>query len=153
MALSRYWFDDFFDEPFFYNRGSNRNQQKISSGTGGELAKLNFDFSPSVDVRETENAIIIHADLPGVSKDNMNIDFNNGQLRISGKRDETQEEKGTKWHRVERHRGTFSRSIALPKGVQPKDIKASQRDGVLEVTIDKAALKKTESDVHRINID
>ena len=151
MALSRYWFDDLFDEPFFYNRGGNRNLQKMSSG--GELAKQNFDFSPSVDVRETDNAIIIHADLPGVSKDNMNLDFNNGQLRISGKRDETKEEKGTKWHRVERHRGSFSRTIALPKGVQPSDIKAMQKDGVLEVTIDKSALKKSESDVHRTNIE
>jgi len=117
-----------------------------------ELTKSSFDFSPLVDVSENEKNILIHADLPGVAKENIQVDLEQGNLVIKGMREERTEEKDTKWHRLESHRGSFLRTIALPKGVQPKGISAVHKDGVLEITIEKPDVLPPER-VHKIQIE
>lgn len=95
------------------------------------------DWIPAVDIRETENAYVLHADIPGVSADDIEIHMENHVLSISGKRefDSTEEKEGYK--RVERVRGKFHRRFSLPDTVDGEKITAKTNNGVLEVTIPK----------------
>jgi HSP20 family protein len=85
--------------------------------------------------------------LPGIPKEKINIDFNEGVLTISGERSEERREEGTTYHRMERSYGKFMRQFALPQDVDPSAINASYKDGVLEVVVPKPEQKRT-----RINI-
>ena len=97
---------------------------------------------PPVDIYETESAFVVEADLPGVHEENVNIQFDRNALTISGTRAATLPAKETSQLRVfsaERLSGTFSRSVRLPEHVDADKIEASFRDGVLTVTVPKAA--------------
>ena len=88
--------------------------------------------------------------MPVVSKEDINIELNNGVLNISGAKKQEKKEENDKYHRVERFYGSFSRSIAVPEGISEEDIKARLDIGVLEVTIPKPPEKKPE--VKRITV-
>jgi len=94
-------------------------------------------FVPSVDISETEKQFEISAQLPGMEKDDINIDLENGRLTISGERELKKEKDGKNYHRVETQFGKFSRSFYLPDSVDEDAIKANYKDGVLNITIDK----------------
>jgi len=94
-------------------------------------------FVPSVDISETEKQFEISAQLPGMEKDDINIDLENGRLTISGERELKKEKDGKNYHRVETQFGKFSRSFYLPDSVDEDTIKANYKDGVLNITIDK----------------
>ncbi len=97
------------------------------------------DWTPAVDIREEHDKYLLHADLPGVKADDIEVTMENGVLTIQGKRDtETRSEAGG-YKRYERVRGNFMRRFALPDTANGEDIAASTRDGVLEVTIPKHA--------------
>lgn len=102
-----------------------------------------------VDLKETEDNYLVEADLPGVKKENINIEFHNGSLTISAKRDETIEDKKENYVRRERHHGEFKRSLYI-KNVDENKINASFNDGVLKVTLPK--LEKGTDSRKRINI-
>ena len=101
---------------------------------------------PSIDVAETDEAIEIKTDLPGIKAKDVNVEIRNNFLTISG---ETQEEKkseegnGRKYHRIERRSGSFSRSVRLPCDVQQDKIDAELKDGVLSVKLPKAEEAKS----------
>src|SRR6185295_736230 len=84
---------------------------------GGEAKEgfLSFDWAPSVDIAETPEAFEIKAELPDVKKEDVKVFVEDGQLRISGERKQDKEEKGKKFHRIERSYGSFMRSFALPE--------------------------------------
>eukprot|EP00003_Mantamonas_plastica_P022649 TRINITY_DN3891_c0_g3_i2.p1 TRINITY_DN3891_c0_g3~~TRINITY_DN3891_c0_g3_i2.p1 ORF type:complete len:147 (+),score=68.65 TRINITY_DN3891_c0_g3_i2:665-1105(+) len=110
--------------------------------SSGQLAS----FNPKVDVHEDETSITLHADLPGLKEEDVDITLNNQTLKISGERkyehEEKEEDEETgkiKFRRVERSYGSFSRSMRVPKGVTSDDISASMSNGVLEVTVQKPA--------------
>ena len=92
---------------------------------------------PTADVSETEQAIEVRLDLPGVKPDEIEIHLDKNVLTISGERVEEQEEKGKKFHRMERHTGSFARSFVLPQSVNEDEVAAEYRDGVLNVTLPK----------------
>jgi HSP20 family protein len=92
---------------------------------------------PAMDLVETEDNLVLRADLPGMSEDDLNIEIKDGVLTISGERKARHEEKGEGFHRVERSFGSFSRSLSLPDGVDANGVAADFRDGVLEVRIPK----------------
>jgi HSP20 family protein len=97
---------------------------------------------PPVDIYETESAFVVEADLPGVHRENVNIQFDRNALTISGTRGATLPAKEKAQLRVfsaERLSGTFSRSIRLPEHVDAEKIEAAFSDGVLTVTVPKAA--------------
>lgn len=95
-------------------------------------------WTPRVDLIENENDYVIHADLPGVSKGDIKISFQNETLLVSGERRmENTEEKG-EFVRVERSFGHFYRSFALPQPVEVEQIKATFNDGVLTIRVPKA---------------
>jgi HSP20 family protein len=97
---------------------------------------------PPMDLVETEDHLILRADLPGVDEKDIEIEVKDGVLTISGERKAQHEEKREGFHRVERSYGRFSRSLELPKGVEPASVSASFERGVLEVRMPKPAERK-----------
>ncbi|MGC7847208.1 Hsp20/alpha crystallin family protein [Desulforudis sp. 1088] len=92
-----------------------------------------------VDIKETPEAILVKAEIPGVSKDDIKVTFDNNVLTIRGERKSEEKEEGTNFLRVERKYGSFSRSFSVDVPVDQEKIKASYKDGVLEVVLPKGA--------------
>lgn len=109
------------------------------------------DWYPSVDVAETERAFHIHAELPGVKKEDIKVNVNDGVLTLSGHRQSKSEDNTKKYHRIERSYGSFSRSFALPDDVMPEKVEASFQDGVLEVDLPKSKDEKPKQVDVKIN--
>jgi HSP20 family protein len=97
---------------------------------------------PAMDLVETEDDLVLRADLPGLDRGDVEIEVKDGVLTISGERKAQHEEKREGFHRVERSFGRFSRSLELPKGVDPDSISANFERGVLEVRMPKPAERK-----------
>lgn len=89
----------------------------------------------SVDVIRREDAIVVRADIPGIKREDVEIAVEDGVLTVSGEHEDKTDEKTEHYVRRERHVGSFSRSMTMPRGVKPEDIEATVADGVLEVTI------------------
>ncbi len=97
---------------------------------------------PAVDLKEEESQFVLKADMPGMKKEDLDINVENNVLTISGDRRFEDEEKKESYHRIERAYGRFVRSFTLPTRVQSDAIGASYKDGILEVTIPKAEESK-----------
>ena len=97
---------------------------------------------PAMDLVETDDHFLLRADLPGVSEDDIEIEFEDGTLTVSGERKAEHESKAEGFHRVERAFGSFSRSLTLPDGVDPEAVTATFDRGVLEVRIPKPEARK-----------
>lgn len=95
------------------------------------------NFIPKLDVSEDENQFHIEAQLPGMTKDDISVDLENGRLTISGERQEEDEKKDRKYHRVETSYGSFTRSLQLPENVDEESVKAKFENGVLNISVDK----------------
>lgn len=95
------------------------------------------DWTPAVDIRETPDAWLIHADIPGVKAEDLDIHMENGVLSISGKREFSHEEEKEGYKRVERVRGRFHRRFSLPDTANGDKITAKTSNGVLDITIPK----------------
>ena len=94
-------------------------------------------FTPSINTREGEFAYHIEVDLPGVSKENINVQIEDGSLVISGERKINKEVKEENYYKIESSFGSFSRSFSLPKEADIENIHAESKDGVLEVVVPK----------------
>jgi HSP20 family protein len=92
-------------------------------------------WAPAVDLCETADAFIVTAELPGLSRDQINIQVNDGRLTLQGRRDARVP--CEQYHQVERGHGEFARTFALPPTVNVEEIAADLREGVLTVTIPK----------------
>ena len=104
--------------------------------------ELESSFVPSVDIREDKNGYTLSFDVPGVSKDELNIETDGNVLRLSGERKvETSGEKDAVFF-TERTLGKFSRSFELPQEVEWEKIEATHRDGVLTISVPKAEKAK-----------
>ena len=90
-------------------------------------------IAPALDVSEDEQGITVSAELPGLKKDDVKIQFENGVLSISGEKTLESEKKGKSFHRMERKYGSLYRAIALPVGANPDKAEAEFTDGVLHV--------------------
>jgi HSP20 family protein len=97
---------------------------------------------PPMDLVETEENLVLRADLPGVDEKDIEIEVKDGVLSVSGERKAQHEEKREGFHRVERSFGRFSRALELPKGVDPQSVSAHFDKGVLEVRMPKPAERK-----------
>lgn len=91
---------------------------------------------PPVDVAETQDRILVRAEVPGLKQQDIQIEFENGLLTLRGER-KLEKTDGLTWHRVERTYGAFSRSFTLPRTVDAEKITASYREGILEVEVPK----------------
>lgn len=103
------------------------------------------DWAPAVDINETDNEYTVKADLPEVKKEDLKIALEDGVLTIQGERKQEKEEKGKKFHRVERQYGQFVRRFALPTEVDGAKVNAEFKDGVLNVRLPKSATAKPRS--------
>jgi HSP20 family protein len=111
-------------EPFA--RFTPREDEDLVSGT----------WVPPVDVAETQEKILVRAEVPGLRQEDIQIEFENGLLTIRGER-KLEKSEGVTWHRVERIYGNFSRSFTLPRSVDPERISAAYREGILEIEVPK----------------
>lgn len=93
------------------------------------------EWMPAIDMIRDNGDLVVRAEVPGIKPEEIEIEAEGGVLTISGKHEETSEEKGKEFVRRERRYGAFTRSMPLPEGVDPKKIKATTSDGVLELTI------------------
>lgn len=109
---------------------------------GFETAMTNADWSPRVDIAETDKEYSIKAELPEVKKEDVKVTLDQGLLSISGERKQEKEEKGKRFHRVECSYGSFTRSFRLPENIDEAGIKADYKDGVLVLTLPKAKIEK-----------
>jgi HSP20 family protein len=109
------------------------------SRRGDDFYDVGFTtFSPVVNIDESEDAYHLEAELPGVDKDDIEINVKDDYLVIKGEKNSFNEEKRDKYHRVERSHGSFYRTIALPGDIDKESINAELKNGVLSVEIKKA---------------
>jgi HSP20 family protein len=94
-------------------------------------------FYPETDVRETDSAIVVACDLPGMEKEKIDITYKDGNLIISGSRDVVEEKEGTGWYVHERSSGSFERVIPIGVEIKENEIKADYKNGVLTITLPK----------------
>ena len=113
--------------------------------TGSQPSLEPGEWTPQVDIAETDKEFVIKAEIPEVKKEDVKVTVENGILTIRGDRKQETEEKGKKFHRVERHYGSFTRSFTLPENVDAANIKASFKDGMLGLQIRKTAEAKPKS--------
>ncbi len=99
-------------------------------------------WTPSVDIFETENELVLKADVPGIELKDVDIQIENGTLSLRGERKFLNETKDGGFHRVERGYGNFARYFALPETVDPEKVKAEYKNGVLTVTLPKKEVAK-----------
>ena len=112
------------------------------AANGGSREPALRRWVPAMDLAETEDAFVLRADLPGVSQEDVNIELEDTVLTVSGERKTDHDSKGEGFYRVERAFGSFSRSLTLPKGIDPEAVAAQFTDGVLEVRIPKPEERK-----------
>lgn len=102
---------------------------------GEELEK--GTWAPAVDIYETNDSFVVSADLPGLNKDEIQIDLKDNTLTLKGEKKFEEKVSEDNYIRVERAYGSFVRSFTLPQNVDPEKIKAKYKEGVLEITIPK----------------
>jgi len=99
-------------------------------------------WAPPVDIFEKDDHLVIRAEIPGVRKEDMDVGIENGVLTLHGERKQETEVKEETAYRMERVYGTFTRSFTLPTTVDSARVRATYKDGVLEVTVPKAESAK-----------
>ena len=100
------------------------------------------NWSPRLDISENDKTIEVVADLPGMDKENINISLDGDLLIIKGEKKEEKEKKDKHYHTIERHKGSFYRSLRLPVDVENDKIEASFKKGVLTLTLPKSKKSK-----------
>lgn len=120
-------------------------------GRPTEETELRGMWSPSVDIAETKDEIVVSADLPGLNKEDIKVNVENNVLTFSGERKQEKKDEGSNYHRLERSYGFFSRSFTLPATVKSDKIKAAYKDGVLRLSLPKAEEAKPRQIAVEIN--
>jgi HSP20 family protein len=137
MNLTR--FDPFRDLEVLTNRLNRVFSPTFPPGAAVDEGLRLGEWSPPMDVEETEKEYIVKADLPAIPKEDVKVRMDDGVLIIEGERRQEKEEKGKKFHRVERSYGKFVRRMALPTDVEAQQVAAEFKDGVLQVRLPKKA--------------
>jgi HSP20 family protein len=117
----------------FGDFGTRRGWLEVLGGRG--LGFPQAQWAPPIEIFERDNQLVVRADLPGLSKDDIGIEITDNMLAIAGERREEREETRGGYRHSERRYGHFSRSISLPEGVNAEDVRTAFENGVLEITI------------------
>jgi HSP20 family protein len=115
-------------------------QRGLSTATQGQ-GKGTF-WAPAVDISENGDSFVVHAELPGVKQEDIDIELEDSVLTLKGQRNFERKDEKENFHFVERSYGSFYRSFTLPRNVDPNGIQASFTDGVLTITVPKAEQAK-----------
>jgi len=107
-------------------------------------------WAPEMEMFERDGELVVRADLPGLTKDDVNIELSDGNVTIEGERRGEREEKREGFYRSERSYGKFYRQLPLPDGVNVQDANATFRNGVLEITME--APRRSEAKKRRLSI-
>ncbi|MEM9555347.1 MAG: Hsp20/alpha crystallin family protein [Acidobacteriota bacterium] len=127
-------FYSFVDRFFNEFAGSDASLSNASAGS----------WVPAMDIIETENAFVATADLPGMTKDDIDVSLEDGVLTVSGERHfETTDEGDGKFRRIERSYGRFTRSFSVPQGIDQEKLTATFENGVLTLTLPKSEIAKS----------
>jgi HSP20 family protein len=108
-------------------------------------------WSPAVDIMESENELVLKADLPEVNPEAVEIQIENGTLTLKGERKFEQEKNGRGYHRIERSYGSFVRAFSLPETVDADKVHADYKAGVLTITLPKKEVAKPKSVKVQVN--
>lgn len=119
-----------------------------SVNRGGSNDIMRGAWSPSVDILENKDSIVLEAELPGMSPEDVNISIENNVLTLQGERSFENKQDKDNYHRVERSYGSFTRSFTLPPTVSSEDVNAEFENGVLRLTL----AKREEAKPRRIEI-
>ncbi len=132
MTLVRY-------EPWNLLQGFHKDLNKLFEENRDEdnSRVVTSGWAPAVDIKEEENRFVLHADLPGIEPNEIEITMDEGVLTIKGERVFDKEEESQGYKRVERARGTFYRRFSLPDTADAENIEAQGKNGVLEIVIPK----------------
>lgn len=120
-----------------------RTDYETDAGLGG--------WTPVADVYETDDRYDVCLELPGLSQDSIAVRIEEDELIVSGDRPIDRDQPGEHFHRVERSHGAFARKFRLPSTVDRTKVRATYRDGVLQVTLEKRAAREPES--FRVSVD
>jgi len=120
----------------------NRMHRELEKNFFGARGKPS-DFAPAVDVHEDEDALVLKAELPGVSQDDIDVQVDANVLTLKGERKLEAEAEGRRYHRVERSYGSFVRQFQLPTNVDAQAIDANLEHGILTLRLPKKAELKT----------
>ena len=136
------WFPDVFDEVFgdpLFGWSSDYPSQRFNKLSNTGNAGRSGLWAPKVDISETDKEVILHFELPGLKKENINLELKDRVLTVSGERTQEfkEEDKEKKFQRVERTYGKFSRSFGLPENVEVEKVEAKYVNGVLDVRFPK----------------
>ena len=99
-------------------------------------------WTPSVDIYETENELVLKADLPDVDPNQIEIQLENGTLTLKGERKFEDQKNGRGFHRIERSYGAFVRAFSLPNTIDPEKVHADHKNGVLTISLPKKEIAK-----------
>lgn len=130
MAITRYQPWGIFDQ-------LRREMEQIQQNGDISSSMATSDWAPAVDIKETKDAFIIEADVPGVDPKDIEVHMEDGVLSIRGEKETEKKEEGEGYKRVERSRGSFYRRFSLPDTADADKINAKSKHGVLEITIPK----------------
>jgi HSP20 family protein len=137
----------FMANPFAFADAMSQEMDRMFSTMGGDVVTTGrqtgsgargrgpMQWVPAMEVRQRDDAVVIHADLPGLTPEDVHVELENGVLTISGERRDSSEERQEGRYHSERSYGAFSRSIALPDGIDEEQVNARFEHGVLEVTV------------------
>ena len=134
MALTRW---DPFRELSIMQERMNRMFDDAGRGWRGDEPSSTTTWSPAVDIYETENEIMVHAELPGVDRQDIALSLEKNVLTLKGERRFEKETKQENYHRIERAYGGFSRSFSIPAIVDEEKIRAEYKDGILRISLPK----------------
>ncbi len=116
----------------------NLSQEEMASG----------GWSPNVDIFESENEIVLEAELPGMKREDFELSIENNVITLKGERHFEKKEEGDNYHRVERSYGSFTRSFSLPRTVSAESTSADFKNGILRVSLP----KKEEAKARKIEV-
>jgi len=136
MYVTRY-------NPNRQNRGLDTFNAFLDNYIQKQENKISGDFMPTINTREAEDAYYVELDLPGIKKEDIDVDVKDNVITISGERKIEKEVDEEDYYSVESHFGRFERSFTLPENVNVGKIHAQSEDGVLEVVIPKEVKKET----------
>ena len=141
-TMSRTQWNPFKDREEWESRVATMLGTRAVTGNGGKEALTVAQWSPLVDITEDEKEYLIQAELPDMKKEDVRLTVENEVLAISGERKLEKEEKGKKYHRVERAYGSFVRTFSLPEDADGSKVTADFKDGMLHVHLPKSEKAK-----------